>query len=912
MKRILTVILFSLIGLCAYAQETVVRGVITDGVNGQPLPGATVLIENSTQGTITDVNGEFTLRLKSGINSLVIKYLGYKDFVTEVDPAQTSQVEIQLSELNPELLEVTVYGSLQGQQKALNQQKNAGNIKNIIAADQISRFPDPNVAEAIQRMPGVTLQRDQGEGRYVVVRGLAPQFTNISVNGEQIPSPEAGVRFVALDAIPADQLSSIEVSKTLTPDMDGDAIGGSVNLVTRKAKSSNTEVQGTLVGGYNQLMGEPNGQGSLLIGKRFGANEKLGVLVNGSHFYTDRGSDNWERDGDEMELRDYALRRTRSAVSGTVDYRFNENSEVYLRGIYNTFSDREHRRRYGFIPNVDDSPFEDHEIERSTKDRFERQDITSFNLGGKHVLPGFSVDYEVSYATAVQDTPFDYEVTFIGEPDALATDFSNADFPQFTTNPAFDYLDNSNYEFDELEAGNTYAKDENITGKINIGIPYQLGEHSGILKFGGKYRNKNKNLEVVNNKFGWAGGDVSFEGQSGDFTLEKFDGGLVDDNFLGDRYTLAAAADMDKVVRFFNANQSGFELEVEDKLVDESVESYEATENVMAAYLMTDLTIHKLQIVGGVRFEQTNVDYQYHTVLFDDEGDLEEIIDEEGKTDYTFVLPQINFRYAISSLTNLRLAATTSYARPNFESIVPAQEISIGDREGTIGNPDLKPVSAINLDFMVDHYFGTVGVISAGVFYKKLDNFIYKRRFETDTYEGIDFGTDVDLTQDVNGQNANIAGIELSYQQNMTFLPGALSGLGIYANYTFTASSATLQDRSGIDESEEINLPGQATHVGNLSLSYNLKGFNVRLSGNYAGAYIEELGADAEEDRSIKGRLQVDATASYQINQHFNVFAECLNITNAPFEAYVGGDESQLVQREFYSWWSRVGVKFNL
>lgn len=901
----------SLICFFATAQDVVIKGKITDEGSGEPLPGATVQVEHTTMGTVTDVNGEFALRLSSGEKQLIIKYLGYEPITIAVEASANGYFELQLKELKSELAGVTIYGLLQGQQKALNQQKNAANIKNIVAADQIGRFPDPNVAEAIQRIPGATLQRDQGEGRYVIIRGLAPQFTNISINGEQIPSPEAGVRFVALDAVPADQLSSIEVSKALTPDMDGDAIGGSVNLITRRAKSSSLEVQGTLAGGYNQLMGEPNGQGSLLLGKRFGQDEKLGVLINASHYYTDRGSDNWERDGDEMELRDYQLRRTRSAVSGTLDYRLNPNNEIYFRGIYNSFSDREWRRALIFTPDVDGSPFEDHEIGRFTKDRFERQDISSYNFGGKHVLPAFSIDYEVAYATAVQDTPFDYEVGFIGEPDDLQLDFSDADYPSFSTNGDFDYLDNTNYEFDELEAGNTYSKDENITGKLNIAIPYQLNGNQGLIKFGGKYRAKEKYLEVVNNKYQWAGGDVSFEGQEGDFTGEKFQGGLVDKDFLGGKYQLSAAPDMDKVIRFFNANKNGFELSTEDKLVDESVESYKATEDVLAAYLMTDLTIAKLQIAAGVRFEQTNVSYSYSTVFFDDEGDLDEIVPEKGSTAYSFVLPQVNLRYALDYLTNLRLAATTSYARPNFESIVPAQEINLGDREGTIGNPDLEPVSALNLDLMLDHYFGTVGVLSAGIFHKRLDNFIYKRMFETDSYSGIVFGREIDLVQEVNGESATLTGVEVAYQQNLTFLPGALAGIGVYANYTYTASEATLADRSGVGESEQIKLPGQAAHVGNLSLAYSLKGFTARLSGNYAGAYLEELGEDADEDRSIKARLQVDATANYRITENFNVFAECLNITNAPFEAYVGGDEKQVVQREFYSWWSRIGVKFN-
>ncbi len=891
-----------------YAQEVAIKGKITDENTSEPLPGATVQLENATFGTVTDVNGEFSLRLQSGTHTLVIKYLGYDDISIVITAEANSYIEIPLKELKSELQAVTILGSLQGQQKALNQQKNAGNIQNIVAADQISRFPDPNVAEAIQRIPGTTLQRDQGEGRYVIIRGLAPQFTNMSINGEQIPSPEAGVRFVALDAVPADQLSSIQVSKSLTPDMDGDAIGGSVNLITRKAKNSNLELQGTLVGGYNQLMGEPNGQGSLLIGKRFGENEKFGVLVNASHFYSDRGSDNWERDDEELELRDYQLRRTRTAVSGTMDYRFNPNNEIYFRGIYNSFTDREWRRRYVLKPNADESPFEDNEIEHMTKDRFEQQDITSLNLGGKHYLPKFNLDYEFAYSRAIQDTPFDFETVFIAEPDELSTDFSNSDFPTFSTNADFDYLDNSNYEFDELEAGNTFAEDENITGKINVGVPYQLGGNDGLLKFGGKYRAKTKSLKVINNKYEWAGGDVTIDGQTGDFTGDLVAGGLVDDNFLDGKYEIAAAPDMGKVVRFFNQNKDGFELQTEDKLVDEANESYTATEDVLAAYVMTDITFNKLQFIGGVRLEQTKVEYNYNTVYFDDEGDLDEIVNEDGATDYTFILPQMNIRYALNSLTNVRFAAGMSYARPNFESIVPTQEINIQDAEGTIGNPDLEPVSATNIDFMVDHYFGTVGVLSGGLFYKKLDNFIYNRVFETTSYEGVDFDRDMELTQSINGETADLFGFEIAYQQNLTFLPGALAGIGVYANYTYTGSNATLKPEEGSDDKVEIDLPGQAAHVGNLSLSYNFKGITARVSANYAGAYIDEL--DGDDKVYIKERMQVDATASYQINSKFNVFAEFLNITNAPYETYLNS-EDEIIQREFYSWWSRIGVKFN-
>jgi TonB-dependent receptor len=608
-----------------------------------------------------------------------------------------------------------------------------------------------------------------------------------------------------------------------------------------------------------------------------------------------------------LELRDYALRRTRSGANAQFDYRFNQNHEIYLRTIYNSFTDREWRRRYVFVPGEEfGEPA--NEIERLTKDRFEQQDISSYNLGGRHVLPRFTFDYEVAFAEAFQDTPFDYEVNFIGEPDELTTNFSYSKFPRFSTNPDFDYLDNSNYEFDELEVGNTFAYDQNVTGKFNIGIPYNLAGNSGLIKFGAKYRAKTRKFEVSNNKYEWAGGDITFNGQTGDFTAEKFEGGLVDDRFLDGQYELSAAPDMGKVIRLFNANRNGFELNAEDQLVDEALESYRATEDVLGAYVMTDLQIKKLQLVGGVRFEKTNVAYDYNTVVFDDEGDLDEILPESGTSSYDFFLPQVNARYALSNFTNLRAAAVASYARPNFQSIIPSQEINIQDREAVVGNADLLPVSALNLDVMVDHYFGTVGVLSFGIFHKSLDNFIYRQVTERSNYEGRDFGTDIRFVQEVNGGAARVFGMEFAYQQNLTFLPGALAGLGVYANYTFTTSSAELDGRSEIGSKETIDLPGQSTHVGNFSLGYTIKGFNTRISANYHGAYLDELGEEAEEDRYIKSRLQVDWTANYRVNNRFNVFAEFLNITNAPFEAYQG-DKETVVQREFYSWWSRFGIK---
>ncbi|MCI0751405.1 MAG: TonB-dependent receptor [Flammeovirgaceae bacterium] len=875
----------------------IIKGRTIDEATSEALPGATIIVKGTNSGTTSDLNGEFQLRALEGDIELEISYMGFKKSsqLISVKGGIVTEVECKLANDITQLSAVVVTGVLQGQQRALNQQKSADNIKNVVSADQIGRFPDPNVAEALQRVPAVNIERDQGEGRYVLVRGLAPQFTNISINGEQIPSPEAGVRYVALDAIPADQLSSIEVTKAITPDMDGDAIGGNVNLITRSAQTSTPSIRSSAVLGYNDIVQRTNLQGSLEYSQRF-LNNKLGIMLNSSYYESDRGSDNWERDDNDLELRDYELVRTRLGLSSTIDYKFSDRSEVYFRTIYNRFTDREQRRRYVFVPNVDSSSFEVNEIERLTKDRLEKQYVSSFNLGAKHIWNKLNIDYEVSYAEAIQDTPYDNEAAFVGEADGLALDYNtNPHWPSLIVESDPNYLNNSLYEFDEVAFGNTYAFDKNTTAKFNIGIPYSINSTDGLFKFGGKVRFKEKSYDVTENVFSWEG--------AGDLTLDQFEGGPADDNFL-DRYTLRKSVDMDAFIRHFNANQSGYELSVDDKLAAEAVESYTATEDVFAGYAMTKLQFNKLMLLGGLRYEKTKVDYTYSTVVYGFDDELQEIIPERGSTEYAFLLPQLHAKYQVNDKTNIRAAVTRSYSRPNFESIIPSSEVEFSGRAGTLGNPNLKPVGATNIDVLSEHYFGSVGILSGGFFYKKLTDFIFNRNYETTTFPGSN-GVALEITQAQNGEDATLSGFEFAYQQNLSFLPGKLKGLSLYTNYTYTHSKATIQGRG------EIRLPGQARHVGNAAIGYDIGKFNIRLATNFNGEYILEVGEEPAKDIFVRDRMQLDASATFTISPKIRVFGEFLNITNQPFEVFQGGEE-RFIQREFYSWWSRVGIKFDL
>jgi TonB-dependent receptor len=906
MKTIAHLMVLALVLLVApaWSQTALITGSLTDERTGDVLPGATVIIDGTSEGSFSDLNGKFVLRTsRNGALTLRISYIGYETLQqpVNVEAGASIHLDLTLKATAGALSEVVITETLQGQARALNQQRSSDVVMNVVSADQIGRFPDPNAAEALQRVQGVNIERDQGEGRYVLIRGLAPQFTNISINGEQVPSPEASVRYVALDAIPSDQLASMEVYKTLRPDLDGDAIGGSVNLITRKAQSEKPTISGSLVGGFNDLMGKFNGQGSLQYGQRF-LNNKLGVMLNGSYYVNNLGSHNWERDSDsdilnpeahQLELRDYELTRTRRGLSGTLDYRFNDRNEVYFRAMHNLFTDREWRRRYVFNP-------ADEEVELLTKDRYESQSVNSFNLGGIHQFNGFSLDYEAAYAYAEQNTPYDNEVGFIAGDMVSQINFSPVDFPTLSTAP--DYLNSGLYEFNEFETGATLATDENITAKFNVQVPYTLGKSDGTLKFGAKVRFKEKDFTIQQNVY---------EAIAGVPNADAFTGGYFAESFLDGRFTLNPFPVVGDVIAYFNDNPEQFELQFEDKVVDEAVEAYTASEDVYAGYVMTTHRFDRLTVVAGARYEYTEVAYNSNEVVFNANDEFEGVQEVSGTSNYGFFLPQVNLKYSLTDKTQLRGAATYSYARPNFEDIVPAQEANLRDREATVGNADLLPVSALNLDAFAEHYMDNLGLISGGVYFKQLDNFIYTRRFESSypfnspspTAEGILF------TRAENGGTANLLGAEFGFQRQLDFLPGKLKNLALYLNYTYTNSTAEFQ-RTDDERLEDINLPGQAAHVGNLSLAYNGEKLTIRAAANLNGSYLAEIGPDADNDIYVNSRVQLDLTGGYRINDNWQFFTEFINLTNQPFELY-SGNPDQMMQREFYRWWSRVGVKFN-
>ena len=333
--------------------QGILKGKITDSQN-LSLPGASIVLKGTNTGSVSNQNGEFSiLNVSEGSYELMVTYLGYSPIsqTVEISNGETTLVKFKMSETTLEGKEIIVFGDrLKGQARALNQQKNNSNITNIVSSDQIGRFPDANIGDALKRIPGITMQNDQGEARNIIIRGMAPQLNSVTLNGERLPSAEGDNRNVQMDLIPSDMIQTIEVNKAVLPNMDADAIGGSVNLVTRQAPNA-MRISGTLASGINLLSDKPIWTGGFVMGNRF-ANDKLGVIFSGSYNNHNFGSDNveavWYNSDqgavlEEFDIREYKVQRIRRSTSLALDYKLNDNHTLFLSGMYNHRDDWENR-----------------------------------------------------------------------------------------------------------------------------------------------------------------------------------------------------------------------------------------------------------------------------------------------------------------------------------------------------------------------------------------------------------------------------------------------------------------------------------------------------------------------------------------------------------------------------------------
>lgn len=903
------------------AATAVVAGELVHGrvanAAGDPLPGAEVVVRGSGQRAVTNTQGEFDLVLPTGQVTLDVRYIGQPSASQTISVAPGgADVSIVLGgQSATNLGEIVVTGVISGGvARSLNQQKNADGTLNVLSADAIGRYPDPNVAESLQRVQGIAIQRDQGEGRYINVRGAPAAFTAVSVDGVQVPSVDPGTRAVDLDTLPSDIVANVEISKTLLPSQEADSIAGAVNIKTRSPfDRRRLSVSGYAGASYNDYGGE-DVRAAATASNVF-ANETFGALLSLSYSETNRRPDNvenaWvkeEQNGadvfvlEETLFKDYETKRTRQAVTGALEWRPTDDVRAYLRGSFAQFEDDEYRNTLGLIysdgtlqsgATNTSATYTGARITRQLRHRTQKNDITTLVAGGEKTFENGAVwDASLSWANSEQSYPNRNELLYRSSATTLSYDTTNHYMPTysvFSDSTGF-YKDPTKFSFRENTFRSNTTQQEDVAFKTNFELPSQFAGRNVTWKFGAKFNTREIDAD-----------EQRYRNRASSASPGALASMLSDIESRNYDYDLGFKFDADLADAYFASARAASPIRQPDSITAD----YTAQEDILAGYAQARFDVGATNVILGLRVENTKFDGSAPTVIDD------AVSTASVSRDDTEFFPNLTLRHSFSDQLIGRFALTRSISRPEFSEIVPRR---IEETDGSnisyeIGNPDLQPALSNNIDMGLEYYFTSLGVVSANAFYKDLTDYRYTLKYSDEvTIDGTVY--DADFETPINAPDGHIAGLELNWQQKFGFLPGLLSGFGVFANYTVTdAEIKTAQSYGGRDT---FALPGQSDTNYNAAIFYEMAGFSARLSYTKRSDYLEEIDADdADLDLYVEGREQVDFTTSYDFGNGVELFGEAKNLTDSAGVRYYGSRE-RTYEYEKFGYNVFVGLRFKL
>lgn len=917
------------------------RGTVTD-VDGRIVPGALVRVDNTRLGAYVDSAGRYRVTdIPAGSYVVHISKLGFAVDSSRIqigtDATQTYDARLRASAAVLGSVVVTAQRLGESQAAALDRRQSAPNIVNVLAGDAIRELPNLNAAEAAGRIPGVTTERDEGEGKYVQIRGTEPRLSNVTIDGAHVPGTERGNRMPKLDDVPSDVLAAIEVSKTLTAEQDADAIGGSVNLVTKTPEGA---PQGYVAGQYGQmpLLTRTQFQGGFAYGGRYGTDGRLGLLLGGSGDRNNRAINDlepaWNVDSTgrsfpvEWSQRDYVYRRNRYGMGGDIDYRFAGGSTVYLKGLYSYFENFGTTYVNDVSTAVTGSSFGSTgdslgagsrgfgtgvEVTREAYNRTPRETMYGFTTGGSTQLGPLDVKASANIAGTAQHerdyrfSPFVYDGPG-GQGLTVAYDASNPKVPTFqyvnggmtsAANTPANFLLNNYFTVD----GNTNGYDDG--GSLDLSTPWKMGGiGSSLLRFGAKMRSERK--DFTSNR-------ASFSSNT-PFALSDAGIGVTDPSYYNEvsrAFTLGVVPSHDVTAQYEDTHA----FQNRSNAARNALSSYRGSEKVYAGYVSNTVTIGAFEAYLGLRVENTNATYLGHVQTRDSTGAASPVREVPGTQTYTDLFPSVQLKYTVGDGTDARVAVTRGIARPDYSQLAPSLvgSTDLASRNNpsalTAGNPDLKPQHAWNYDLLVEHFFPSVGVISGGVFYKQLTDAILTRRF---TYNG----PVVELvgfqgTRPENGGSGHLSGVEAEWQQRLNFLPGLARGLGFDLNYTHVNSSV-LVDTTG----RKAPLMRQSPNLANAALTYELGRVAARGAWAYQGANIASYGdglPDGLGDTYFYAHSQFDASVLFNVSSRVQLQFQGLNLNNAIFGFFQGTPAHDYsIQREYYGRTLYLGAKYGI
>jgi TonB-dependent receptor len=785
-----------------------ISGVITEAESGTSLPGATVIIQGTSIGTITDPYGKYTLTgVPAGTVKMQFSYVGYNDELTDIEVTAGAVIEKnQMLILDMVSLgEIVISGLLLGQTKAINEQLNADGNVSIVSEEKMKQLPDANAAEAIGRISGISLQRNQGEGSKVVMRGLEPKFSNITVNGVKLPSNDPDDRSVDLSMISPEMLQGIEVFKSPTPDMDGDAVGGTVNLRINKA-SNDPKIKLKTGSGYSQLRNNfKDYYFSGLYSRRF-MDSKLGLVVQANTERVNRSSDDIATTYNQTEyyipdtanyttavngdIRKTEEIRKRNGVSTNIDYQLN-NGSISLYGFYNqTTRDIDQRRNH-----VKDASELKHFVSR----RHLKNDVTSLMLNCDYNLGIVKADGNLSYAKTNNSSPKMYEGEWRILSNTNAENFNEHDIRTWFNEGNFAQ---DNVETRQFEVNSRNISESNVTAALNFELPLNVGEEwSMSLKLGGKFNVLNRVRDNTGDYNFWYyqgvehgndfPGAVTGTGESYDIYNQTF----FNDNYTGESvngFDFYNPYNVDKVADFidtYNKPENGY---IEN--FEEQADNLDATENLAAGYFMAKIKYQNLiTIIPGVRIENSdNLYNSFITEKFSDYAINQKTTPVTNSQNYTEILPHFHLKVEPVEWYKFRFSVAKTLARPDYNYVAKSTFVNRADGNENVrqGNTELKHMTAMNYDLSMSFHSFKYGLLTIGGFYKDIENIFYPRdglKLRTDSlasaygypdYKGIR------LDSYANSPEAVVYGLEVDLQTSLKFLPKPLNGVVLGSNLT--------------------------------------------------------------------------------------------------------------------------------
>ncbi len=825
-----------------------------------------------------------------------------------------ASVQLSAQEVN-EIEETVVVGSRASLQSALNKMRESDKASGVVDSDAIGTFADINVAESLRRISGIMVENDQGEGRYVSVRGMNTDLNAMTINGVNTASPEDR-RGVMLDGVPSDLLETMTVYKTLTPDLDADTIGGAIDLETLSAfsrdglfarLSAETTTNSISDDANNPKLSATVTNRWQLDGGELGAalvisDQSRRIVANNN----ETGGWGDAVPNDDYEMRYYDLTRERQGVVLNLDYLTNAGNRYYARMFQSDYVDTEWRAKWETRDILEEDPtingdlftYEgDAEVDSEGKNRRETRTIETFQIGAEIALDDRNrMEFSIFSSEAEQDDSDQYEAVFRGEAADQVFTFDNSN-PQSPVVVYPDYF----YDPDNLLLDG-YSTEYAVTSDESIGATFDfthLYSDSTVLDFGLKYREREKA-----NNFNFCGYSPADDNPLSSFNYTNIDSYL--DSIHGPTPTFAQIKDLRSELDYTNlvdladgttcpGASSFFEVELGDMNEESIGADWQTNEDVLALYAMATTVQGPTTWIYGLRYEDTKT--QYLGKAWDVETETVSAIDENN--DYGFLAPSLNIKHELSDDKLLRFGLYRSLVRPGFNESRAAAIIDTEDNAIEAGNTELDATEAWNFDLSYEYYIGDATFFGLGAFYKKLDNAIVEIEATDTEFRGQTW--DEVVTYE-NTDSVDLLGMELSFQTAWD------NGLIFVANYTHTDGDMDLPADSTAGE-RTVPFFKQTEQAANVSIGYDKNGWDVRLAGNYRGEYLDELGGEALSDRYTDAHFQIDLTARYELSESLTLTAEAINLNDEP-EYYYFGNSSRLSQYDEYGTTYGIGIRY--